>query len=202
MYLGSDEDEEVTLFSKKVVSPPGSDDASSSDDEYSEGEGKRVTMANMEARSRALDEAAAREAELDLEEMQNAVADEGGDDLDMEGDGDDEDGEPFHLPTAEEREEEKKGVSDIHVVQRRMRRCVRILGNFKKLAEKGRSVWTGFLVTHLLSYTNTQVTVGICRAIDNRHCKLFWIQSISGREALSIVFGRRGTTFLISFCMR
>lgn len=160
MYLGSDGDEEVTLFSKKVTFLPGSDDASSSDDEHSEGEGGRVTMTNMEARSRALDEAAAREAELDLEEVQHAAADEGGDDVDMEGD--DEDGEPFHLPTAEEREEEKKGVADVHIVQRRMRRCVRILSNFKKLAEKGRYVWTSFLVMYLISCTNTQVAVGIC----------------------------------------
>ncbi|KAF8557248.1 NOL1/NOP2/sun family RNA met [Imleria badia] len=54
-------------------------------------------------------------------------------------DEDEEEGEPFRLPTAEEREEEKKGVSDVQVVQRRMRHCVRVLRNFKKLAEKDRS---------------------------------------------------------------
>ncbi|KIJ68984.1 hypothetical protein HYDPIDRAFT_80900 [Hydnomerulius pinastri MD-312] len=98
-------------------------------------------MANMEARSRALDAQAAREAELDVEEMQNAVLDDDGEDEDIEmGDNDEaEEGEAFHLPTTEEREEEKKGVSDVQVVQRRMRHCVRILGNFRKLAAKDRS---------------------------------------------------------------
>ena len=162
--LGSDEDGEIELFPKakqkqkaeerrvKIVSPPGSDDASSLDDENSEeGEEERVTMANMEARSHALDEAAAREAELDLEEMQNAVAAQGDDDEDIEADGDEEGDEPFRLPTAEEREEEQKSVPDVHFVQRRMRWCVRILSNFKKLAEKERYVWTIFLVTRVLS---------------------------------------------------
>lgn len=101
-------------------------------------------MANMEARSRALDAKAAREAELDAEEMQNA-AQEGEDEDDfadadeaMVGEEGEVDGE-FHLPTAEEREEEKKtGGPDVHTVQRRMRECVRVLGNFTKLAAKGR----------------------------------------------------------------
>ncbi|KAI6103471.1 NOL1/NOP2/sun family-domain-containing protein [Pisolithus sp. B1] len=96
-------------------------------------------MANMEARSRAIDEEAAREAELDLEEVQNAAAEEGDEDIDMVSDDEETKGEPFHLPTAEEREEEKKGVADVHVVQKRMRYCARVLGNFKRLAEEGRS---------------------------------------------------------------
>ncbi|KAF8447594.1 NOL1/NOP2/sun family-domain-containing protein [Boletus edulis BED1] len=98
-------------------------------------------MGNMEKLSRALDAEAAHEAELDLEEMQNAaLAGEDHDDVGMEDEVEgEEDGEPFRLPTAEEREEEKKGVSDVHVVQRRMRHCVRVLRNFKKLAEKDRS---------------------------------------------------------------
>lgn len=38
------------------------------------------------------------------------------------------------LPNAEEREEEKqRGGPDLHTVQRRMRACVRVLGNFAKL---------------------------------------------------------------------
>ncbi|KDQ60725.1 hypothetical protein JAAARDRAFT_124502 [Jaapia argillacea MUCL 33604] len=49
-------------------------------------------------------------------------------------------GGAFELPTAEEREAEKKaGTGEVHVVQRRMRECVRILGNFGKLGAKGRS---------------------------------------------------------------
>lgn len=104
-------------------------------------------MANMEARSKALDAQAAREAQLDLEELQQAAqaGEEEGDFADEEEDEDEEmdgeggEAEAFHLPTAEEREEEKKaGGPDVHTVQRRMRECVRVLGNFKKRAVPGR----------------------------------------------------------------
>ena len=112
----------------------------SSSDEDSGEEDEHVTMGNMEKLSRAMDAEAAREAELDIEEMQNAalVGEDEGEDVGLE-DEDEEEGEPFSLPTTEEREEEKKGVSDVQVIQRRMRHCVRVLRNFKKLAEKDRS---------------------------------------------------------------
>jgi ribosomal RNA methyltransferase Nop2 len=120
----------------KIV-PTVSDRASDSDDVD---EDEPVTMANMEARSRALDARATREAELDLEEMQRQAADDD-DDVQMADvqAGMDEDGQPFDLPTAEEREqEEKAGSTDVLIVQKRMRECIRVLGNFKKLAAKGR----------------------------------------------------------------
>lgn len=98
----------------------------------SEDEDEPVTMANMEARSRALDAMAAEEAELDIAEMQAAEAEEEDDD-DMEED------EPFNLPTASEREEEKQsGGPDVQTVQARMRQIVKILGKFKKLGAQGR----------------------------------------------------------------
>ena len=128
----------------KII-PTGSD-SSASDSEGSEGDDDGpTTMANMEARSRALDAKAVLEANLDAEEMQLAALgnqdDDDDDDIDMDGEVDD--GEVFQLPTAEEREEEHKvGGPDVHVVQRRMRECVRVMGNFKKLAAKGRSVFT------------------------------------------------------------
>ena len=160
--MGSDDEDEepelpVKLKGKKSkqqdrplkIIPTGSDDSSdeSEDDEDEDGP---VTMKNMEARSRALDARAAREAELDAEEMRLAelageqsdddLADADDVDMDEEGEGG-EDSEDFVLPTAEEREEEKKrGGPDVHTVQRRMRECVRVLGNFKKLAAKGRYV--------------------------------------------------------------
>lgn len=111
-------------------------------------------MANMEARSRALDAQAVLEADLDAEEMQfQAEEDEEDDDVDMEGEID-EDGDAFQLPTSEERAEEKKnGGPDVHVVQRRMRECVRIMGNFKRLAAKGR------LVFRIKSLTMTDLTL-------------------------------------------
>lgn len=126
----------------KII-PTGSDSSDSSDEDEEDGP---ITMKNMEARSRALDAKAAREAALDLEEIRGA--DEiGGDGEDLEGASDEEgaegeDGEEaFQLPTAEEREEEKKlGGPQVHVVQQRMRQCVRALGNFKRLGAKGRSV--------------------------------------------------------------
>lgn len=124
------------------IVPTGSDDSSESD---SDGDDDRITIANMEARSRALDAKAAEEAELDIEEFQAAAGSEDEDeDADMEGQEDangDMDAEPFRLPTAAEREEEKISVPDVHLVQRRMRECVRILGKFKRLAEKGRWVF-------------------------------------------------------------
>jgi ribosomal RNA methyltransferase Nop2 len=150
--LGSDEeDEELQLLQPKhkkskqhakpaKIIPTGSDD--DSDDSEGDEDGP-TTMANMEARSRALDAKAALEADLDAEEMQNAALgdEDEEDDVDMDGEID-EDGEVFQLPTAEEREAEKKvGGPDVHVVQRRMRECVRVMGNFRKLAAKGRSVF-------------------------------------------------------------
>jgi len=152
--LGSDDDEPLLIPSKhkkskqhakplKII-PTGSD-SSSSNSEDSEDDNGPTTMANMEARSRALDAKAALEADLDVEEIQLAALqgqDEDDDDVDMDGEIDD-DGETFHLPTAEEREVERKsGGPDVHVVQRRMRECARALGNFRKLAAKGRSVFT------------------------------------------------------------
>ncbi|KAI0341733.1 NOL1/NOP2/sun family putative RNA met [Trametopsis cervina] len=129
----------------KII-PTGSDDSSDdSSDEEDEDEDEPITMANMEARSKALDAKALREAALDMEELQAAGE---GDDEEFEGADDmeedaveGEDGEEaVTLPTAEEREEEKKvGGPQVHVVQRRMREIVRVLGNFKRLAAKGRS---------------------------------------------------------------
>ncbi|KAF9227526.1 NOL1/NOP2/sun family putative RNA met [Gyrodon lividus] len=163
--LGSDDDKEIELFPKRgkkskqferpaKIIPTGSD--ASSSDEDSDEEDEHITMANMEERSRALDAQAELDAELDVQEMQDAADaedDEDGDgDVEMEGG--DEDGEPFHLPTAEEREEERKGVSDVHVVQSRMRHCVRVLRSFKKLAEKdrSRSEYIEQLVSDIASY--------------------------------------------------
>ena len=166
LELGSDDDEPelpVKLKGKKSkqqerplkIIPTASDDSSDDSDEYEEDEDGPITIKNMEARSRALDARAAREAELDAEEMREAaLAGEASDDdladvddvdMDEEGEGG-EDSEGFVLPTAEEREEEKKaGGPDVHTVQRRMRECVRVLGNFRKFAAKGRYVHHGIL---------------------------------------------------------
>ncbi|KAI0695935.1 NOL1/NOP2/sun family-domain-containing protein [Cytidiella melzeri] len=124
----------------KII-PTGSDDSSSADDDDDDDDADgAVTMANMEARSRALDAKAAREAELDLEEIRAAEAASEDDDLEGAEEEGEDDGEAFQLPTAEEREEEKKtGGPQVHVVQRRMRECVRVLGSFSRLGAKGRS---------------------------------------------------------------
>lgn len=153
--LGSDDEEEELVPAARLkgkrskqlerpskIIPTGSDDSSDSD--ASEDEDDKVTMANMEARSRALDAKAAREAELDLEETQQAAL-EGEDDAESfdgeaDEDGDVEDGtEAFELPTPEEREQEKAaGGPQVHIVQRRMRECVRVLSNLKRYAGTGR----------------------------------------------------------------
>jgi ribosomal RNA methyltransferase Nop2 len=125
----------------KII-PTQSDASSSDSDEEDDDEGP-VTMKNMAERSRKLEARAAAEAELDLEEAQaGAQASDSDDDVDMDGEEDAEgniDAEPFHLPTAAEREQEKAaGGPDVHLVQRRMRECVKVLSKFNKRAEKGR----------------------------------------------------------------
>lgn len=128
----------------------------------SEGKGKKVkgktTITNMEARSRAMDAEAAKEAALDMQELQDAVAagEMEGDDFDeMDSDGgDDEEGgpsAPVKILTLEEREAEKKaGGPDVLTVQRRLRHCVRVLEDFKKLG-KGRYAATFCILIWLLN---------------------------------------------------
>jgi len=149
----SEGDEPIKLRSKQLerplrVIPTGSGlESSESSDSGSEDGDKRVkgktTIANMEARSRAMDAEAVREAELDMHELQDAVAaGEGGDD-DFDGMDGDEDGaedggpsEPVKILTPAQREAEKKaGGPDLITVQRRLRYCVRALENFRKFAE-------------------------------------------------------------------
>jgi 25S rRNA (cytosine2870-C5)-methyltransferase len=122
-------------------SPSPSDSSWGGSDEDEDKDGP-ITMANMESRSRALDARAAHEAELDLEELQEAAVEaEDGENANIQA-GMGEDGEPFRLPTAQEREEERKsGGPDVVVVQRRMAECARVLGNFKKLAASGTYVF-------------------------------------------------------------
>lgn len=107
----------------------------------------------MEARSRALDAKFAAEAVLDAEELQQAaIVDD--DDLNMdEANAAEDGGDEFKLPTPSEREEEQKtGGPDVHVVQRRIRHIVRVLGKFKKLAEKGRYVLSCASLYHFIDF--------------------------------------------------
>ncbi|KAF8522206.1 NOL1/NOP2/sun family RNA met [Hysterangium stoloniferum] len=105
------------------------DSASSESD--ADGDEERITGKNIEARSRALDKTAALDAALDEEEMQQNV---------IPGDDEEPDLEMFDLPTAEEREAEKKnGGPDVQEVQRRIQECARVLGDFKRYGGKGRS---------------------------------------------------------------
>lgn len=135
--------------SLKII-PTGSESGSSeSEDSGSEGGEKkakgRTTIANIEARSRAMDAEATKEAELDMQELQDAVATgeiEGDDFDDIDGDeGDGEEGGPsgpVKILTPEGREAEKKaGGPSVLTVQHRLRHCVSVLKNFKKLG-KGR----------------------------------------------------------------
>ena len=99
-----------------------------------EDEDTPITASNFAPRSRALDARAAREAQLDAEELQvaaQAEADEFDGVEDMDDDEEEVDvpeAEAVVLPTAEERLEEKKsGGPDVHIVQKRMRECVKIL---------------------------------------------------------------------------
>ncbi|KAJ3501996.1 hypothetical protein NLJ89_g9084 [Agrocybe chaxingu] len=143
---------------KKII--PTASDASSSDDDEVENDDEPVTMANMAARSRKLEAKEKTEADLVAEELQAEAraAEEDDEDVDMDAEEDangDMSVEPFHLPTAAEREEEKAcGGPDVHTVQRRMRECVRVLSKFSRRAEKGRSrsEYVDQLVADIASY--------------------------------------------------
>lgn len=148
----SDDDEEEVVQPKgkskkskqadrpaKII-PTASDADSDDSDEGSDDED--ITMGNMEAKSRALDAAALKEAEMDAAELRRAAEqeDEDSDEMNVDSEAEeDDDGEAFSLPTAEEREAEKaSGGPELQYLQRRLRECVRVLGNFKKRAEPGR----------------------------------------------------------------
>lgn len=129
---------DILLRHHRSLFEDSDDDSSSSDIDENEDEDAPLTASNFAARSRALDARAAREAQLDAEELQHAAqveADEfdGVEDMDDDGDEDDAPGaEGFVLPTAEERTEEKRsGGPEVHTVQKRMRECVRILKRWK-----------------------------------------------------------------------
>ncbi|KAF9790920.1 NOL1/NOP2/sun family RNA met [Thelephora terrestris] len=172
----SEEDEAIALPARhrqskqpgrplKII-PTGSESGSSdSEDSDSEDGGKvmrgKTTIANMEARSRAMDAEAAREAELDMQELQDAAAAGETDDEDLEemddDNGDEEGGgpsEPVKILTPGEREAEKKaGGPDVLTVQRRLRHCVRVLENFKKLGkDRPRADYVSQLVSDIASY--------------------------------------------------
>lgn len=95
----------------------------------------------MERKARALDKRNEEEAALDMEELQDAAEVEEDDELDVDMD-EELDGEGgFELPSAEEREAERKsGGTDLASIQRRIQLCARILKNFKKHGAAGRCV--------------------------------------------------------------
>ncbi|PAV23644.1 NOL1 NOP2 sun family RNA met [Pyrrhoderma noxium] len=122
-----------------------SEESDSEEDSEEDSDDERITAANFEAKARALDERALLDAELDAEELRQAALAHDSDDEMMDDDVDmDEagegDGDGLVLPTAEEREEERKtGAQDLNMVHRRMKHCARVLSNFKRLGSKDRS---------------------------------------------------------------
>lgn len=102
------------------------DSETSTDDEE---KNDRITMKNMEARSRALDQQALNEANRDVEEVRKAAL----------GDAEEGDIPTFDLPTAEERDAELSGTGPmLETLKSRMHDCVMVLSDFKKLAQSGR----------------------------------------------------------------
>ncbi|XP_044481863.1 26S rRNA (cytosine-C(5))-methyltransferase NOP2B-like [Mangifera indica] len=109
-FLQGSEDEDKASASG---SDSGSDSNSDSDDE-----------SDIEKKSRAIDEARAREEKEALEEMQLNIKEES---------------DEFTLPTKEELEEEKQRPPDLSSLQRRIKEIVRVLSNFNDLCQKGRT---------------------------------------------------------------
>jgi ribosomal RNA methyltransferase Nop2 len=134
-YISKSSNHRRSLFQDSDLS---SNDDSDSDIDENEDDDVPVTASNFAARSRALDARAAREAQLDAEELQMAAQAEA-DEFDGVEDMDDDeeevdapDANAVILQTAEQRLEEKQsGGPDVHVVQKRMRECVRILKRWK-----------------------------------------------------------------------
>ncbi|KAF8503508.1 NOL1/NOP2/sun family RNA met [Russula emetica] len=156
------QDEDTLPAQTRSLFEDSDDGASDSDTDENEDEDAPITASNFAARSRALDARAAREAQLDAEELQNAAqveADEFDGVEDMDDDEDEVDApgaEDFILPTTEERAEEKRsGGPDVHVVQKRMRECVRILKRWKVSGARtgrARSEFVEQLVSDIASY--------------------------------------------------
>ena len=120
------------------------EESESEDDADSDSDEERITAANFERKARELDKQAALDAELDAQELREAALELDSDDealleedeADETGQGD---GDGFELPTAEEREEERRsGAQDLQVVKHRMEHCARVLSKFSKLGAKNR----------------------------------------------------------------
>lgn len=156
------QDEDTLPAQTRSLFEDSDDSASDSDTDENEDEDAPITASNFAARSRALDARAAREAQLDAEELQNAAqveADEFDGVEDMDDDEDEVDApgaEDFILPTTEERAEEKRsGGPEVHIVQKRMRECVRILKRWKVSGPRtgrARSEFLEQLVSDIASY--------------------------------------------------
>jgi hypothetical protein len=154
-----------------------SSEVSDSDINSNEDEDVPITASNFAARSRALDARAVREADLDAEELQMAAQAEA-DEFDGVGDmGEDEvevdapEAEEVILQTAEQRWEEKKsGGPDVHVVQKRMRECVRILKKWKVSGAKtGRFV---ICISDTVSVMMGVIWTGPALSLSNNSCQI------------------------------
>ena len=154
LELGSSDDEEEEVPKKSLKSKQKrakavdflSDEESSEGSSHSDSDEERITAANFERKARELDKQAALDAELDAQELREAALAIGSDDEEMVSEGEEDetgqgDGDGLELPTAEEREEERRsGAQDLQVVKHRMEHCARVLTKFSKLGAKGRLV--------------------------------------------------------------
>lgn len=163
-----------SLFQDSDMSTDHSSDSDTGEDED---EDAPITASNFAARSRALDARTAREAQLDAEEFQMAAqadADEFDGVEDMDDDEEEVDApgaDSLILPTAEERAEEKRsGGPEVHVVQKRMRECVRVLKRWKASGEKTgrfviRSIRGGLLMVGV-------IWTGPAQSLSNSSCQI------------------------------